>query len=59
MFAYIEMAYNSKRKHVRAGVLSPVEFKKRQKNQRRVVYETRAINKIATIVGFLMPTRHS
>lgn len=30
-FDYIEMFYNPKRKHVRNGMLSPVEFEKRQK----------------------------
>ena len=31
MFDYIEMFYNSKRKHVRDGMLSPVEYERRQK----------------------------
>ena len=31
VFDYIEMFYNSKRKHVRNGTLSPVEFEKQQK----------------------------
>ncbi len=31
VFDYIEMFYNPKRKHVRNGMLSPVEFEKRQK----------------------------
>lgn len=31
MFDYIEMFYNPKRKHVRNGKLSPVEFQKQQK----------------------------
>lgn len=31
VFDYIEMFYNSKRKHARNGKLPPVEFKKRQK----------------------------
>ena len=31
VFDYIEMFYNSKRKHVRNGMLSPVEFEKQQK----------------------------
>ena len=31
VFDYIEMFYNPKRKHVRNGMLSPVEFEKKQK----------------------------
>ena len=31
VFDYIEMFYNQKRKHVRNGMLSPVEFEKQQK----------------------------
>jgi putative transposase len=31
MFDYIEMFYNPKRKHVRNGMLSPVEFERQQK----------------------------
>ncbi len=31
MFDYIEMFYNSKRKHDNNGLLSPVEFEKQQK----------------------------
>ena len=31
VFDYIEMFYNEKRKHVRNGMLSPVEFEKQQK----------------------------
>jgi len=31
MFDYIEIYYNLKRKHVRNGMLSSVEFEKRQK----------------------------
>ncbi len=31
VFDYIEMFYNSKRKHVRNGMLSPVEFENRRK----------------------------
>ncbi|MBB6511152.1 putative transposase [Rhizobium soli] len=31
VFDYIEMFYNAKRKHVRNGMLSPVEFEKQQK----------------------------
>jgi len=30
-FDYIEMFYNPKRKHVRNGMLSPVEFERQQK----------------------------
>ena len=31
VFDYIEMFYNPQRKHVRNGMLSPVEFETRQK----------------------------
>lgn len=31
MFDYIEMFYNPKRKHVRNGMLSPVEFERQAK----------------------------
>jgi putative transposase len=31
VFDYIEMFYNPKRKHVRGGMLSPVEFEKQQR----------------------------
>lgn len=31
VFDYIEMVYNSKRKHVRNGMLSPVKFERQQK----------------------------
>lgn len=31
VFDYIEMFYNPKRKHVRNGMLSPVEFERQQK----------------------------
>ena len=31
VFDYIEMFYNPKRKHVRNGMLSPVELEERQK----------------------------
>ena len=31
VFDYIEMFYNPKRKHVRNGMLLPVEFEKQQK----------------------------
>jgi|TARA_R100000654_G_scaffold42096_1_gene68284 putative transposase len=32
IFDYIEMFYNPKRKHVRNGMLSPVDFENRQFN---------------------------
>ena len=32
VFDYIEMFYNPKRKHVRNGMLSPVDFENRQRN---------------------------
>ena len=41
VFDYIEMFYNPKRKHVRNGMLSPVEFEKQQKTQPEGAYETR------------------
>lgn len=41
MFEYIEMFYPPKRKHVRNGMLSPVEFEKQQKISPEGVYETR------------------
>jgi putative transposase len=41
VFDYIEMFYNPKRKHVRKGLLPPVEFEKLQKIQPEGVYETR------------------
>ena len=31
VFGYIEMFYNSKRKHLRNGMLSPVEFERKSK----------------------------
>jgi len=34
---YIEMFYNPKRKHVRNGMLSPIEFEKQQKLNRQGV----------------------
>ena len=37
MFDYIEMFYNSKRKHARNGMLSPVEFERRQMIRREGV----------------------
>ena len=33
VFDYIEMFYNPKRKHVRNGMLSPVEFERQQKTR--------------------------
>ncbi|NMN74413.1 putative transposase [Rhizobium sp. 57MFTsu3.2] len=36
VFDYIEMFYPPKRKHVRNGMLSPVEFEKQQKSLPRV-----------------------
>jgi putative transposase len=41
VFDSIEMFYNPKRKHVRNGLLPPVEFEKQQKIQPEGVYETR------------------
>ncbi|MEP1327053.1 IS3 family transposase, partial [Pseudophaeobacter sp.] len=32
IFDYIEMFYNPKRKHARNGMLSPVDFEDRQRN---------------------------
>ena len=40
VFDYIEMFYNPKRKHIRNGMLSPVDFEKQQKIQPEGVYET-------------------
>lgn len=37
VFDYIEMFYNPKRKHVRNGMLSPIEFEKQQKLNRQGV----------------------
>ena len=31
VFGYIEMFYNPKRKHIRNGILLPVEFERQQK----------------------------
>lgn len=42
MFDYIEMFYNPKRKHARNGMLSPVEFERRQKMRHEGVQETRS-----------------
>ena len=33
LFDYIEMFYNPKRKHVRNGMLSPVEFERQHKTK--------------------------
>jgi putative transposase len=41
VFDYIEMFYNPKRKHVRNGMLSPVDFERQQKMSPGGVYETR------------------
>ncbi len=41
VFYTIEMFYDPKRKHVRNGMLSPVEFQKQQKIQPERVYEAR------------------
>ena len=41
VFDYIEMFYPPKRKHVRNGMLSPVEFEKQQKISPEGFYETR------------------
>ena len=35
IFDYIEMFYSPKRKHVRNGMLSPVDFENRQSNVNR------------------------
>jgi len=43
VFDYIEMFYNPKRKHVRNGMLSPVEFEKQQRHNPRVSTEREAI----------------
>ncbi|MFT6063851.1 MAG: putative transposase [Paracoccaceae bacterium] len=37
MFDYIEMFYNPKRKHVRNGMLLPVNFERQQKSKREGV----------------------
>lgn len=41
VFDYIEIFCNPKRKHVRNGMLSLVEFEKQQRIQPEGVYETR------------------
>lgn len=41
MFDYIEMFYNPVRKHVRNGMLSPVEFERHQILKAEGVYKTR------------------
>ena len=38
---YIEMFYNPKRKHARNGMLSPLQFERKQKLRLEGVYETR------------------
>ena len=45
VFDYIEMFYNPKRKHVRNGMLSPVEFERRQKMKAEGVRKTRGYSK--------------
>ncbi len=37
VFDYIEMFYNPKRKHVRNGMLSPVDFERQQEMRAEVV----------------------
>lgn len=49
MFDYVEMFYNLKRKHVRNGMLSPVEFENQQKTKHEGVYETRGYSHIGLI----------
>jgi len=41
VFDYIEMFYNSKHKHVRIGMLSPVDFERQQKISSEGVSKTR------------------
>lgn len=41
VFDYIEMFYDPKRKHVRNGMLSPVEFERQQEMYPEGVHETR------------------
>lgn len=41
VFDYIEMFYNPKRKHVRNGMLSPVQFERQRKMRPEGVYESR------------------
>lgn len=47
MFDCIEMFYNPQRKHVRNGMLSAIEFEKKQKTQPEGVYETPGHSKYA------------
>ena len=46
VFDYIEMFYNPKRKHVRNGMLSPVEFERQQKMKAEGVQKTRGYSNI-------------
>jgi putative transposase len=46
IFDYIEMFYNPQRKHVRNGMLSPVEFETRQKLNPQRVYKSRGYSLI-------------
>ncbi len=39
VFDYIEISYNPKRKHVRNGMLSPVEFERQQEMQPEGVHK--------------------
>ena len=48
VFDYIEMFYNPKRKHVRNGMLSPVEFERQQKTDRRGCLENLGLFRILT-----------
>ena len=41
MFDYIEMFYNSTRKHARNGMLSPIEFERQHKAKAERVWKTR------------------
>lgn len=50
MFDYIEMFYNPKRKHVRNGMLSPVEFEKQQKSNPRVYTKLGAIHRFINTI---------
>jgi NAD(P)-dependent dehydrogenase (short-subunit alcohol dehydrogenase family) len=40
MFEYIEMSYNSKRKDVRNGMLSPVNFERQRKTATEGAYDS-------------------
>ena len=46
VFDYIEMFYNPKRKHVRNGMLSPVDFERQQKMFTEGVWKTRGYSLI-------------